>query len=251
MRPEEVSCAKEQTPCIYVPFGSIEWHGYHNVLGLDALKAHEQLVGLAARTGGIVYPSVFFGSGGSHRDWPSTFMVSPEPLISMVTELLQRFDVDGYEKAILLSGHYPNKARFIDAAIEKYRQSGGHMDILGLIENQIGDVSGDHAAKFETSFMLYLHPDTVDMERLEAGPGGDYGGPDEIINYMGDKYRGHPCYGLVGVDPRSHASAAVGRENTENLLAFLEAWVTSGILNHKTSRRHSHPPDADSRGADA
>ncbi|MFC1452583.1 creatininase family protein [Verrucomicrobiota bacterium] len=225
MRPEEVSSAKEQAPYIYVPFGSIEWHGYHNVLGLDAVKAHEQLVGLAARAGGIVYPAVFFGSGGGHLGWPSTFMFSPEPLITLVVELLKGFEADGYEKAILLSGHYPNRSRFLDSAIDEYRQSGGQMDVLALVENQAKDVGGDHAAKFETSFMLYLHPDTVDVERLNAGPTDDYGGADENINYMADEYRGHPCYGLAGIDPRPHASAAVGRKNTENLLAFLEEWL--------------------------
>ncbi|MEA3336267.1 MAG: creatininase family protein, partial [Chloroflexota bacterium] len=175
MRPEEVSSAKEQAPYIYVPFGSIEWHGYHNVLGLDAMKAHEQLVGLAAKAGGVVYPAVFFGSGGGHLDWPSTFMFSPEPLITLVTELLKGFDADGYEKAILLSGHYPNRNQFIDSAVEKYKQSGGQMEVLALVENQAKDVGGDHAAKFETSFMLYLHPDKVDIERLDAGPRDDYG----------------------------------------------------------------------------
>ena len=52
MRPEEVEIAKARQPAIYVAFGSIEWHGYHNPVGLATLKAHEQLVGLAPRVGG-------------------------------------------------------------------------------------------------------------------------------------------------------------------------------------------------------
>lgn len=225
MKPEEVSSAKKQAPYIYVPFGAIEWHGYHNILGLDGVKAHEQLVGLAARAGGIVYPAVYFGSGGGHLGWPSTFMVSPEPMIALVAELLRGFDAEGYQKVVLLSGHYPNRSQYIDAAVEEYRQSGGKMDILALVENQAKDVGGDHAAKFETSFMLYLHPNKVDIERLNAGPKDDYGGTDEIIDYMVDEYEGHPCYGLLGIDPRPHASAAIGQKSTENLIAFLEEWL--------------------------
>lgn len=226
MKPEEVSSAKEQAPYIYVPFGAIEWHGYHNILGLDGVKAHEQLVGLAARAGGVVYPAVYFGSGGGHLGWPSTFMVSPEPMIALVAELLRGFDTEGYQKVVLLSGHYPNRSQYIDAAVEEYRQSGGKMDILALVENQARDVGGDHAAKFETSFMLYLHPDKVDVERLNAGPHDDYGGADEIIDYMVDEYKGHPCYGLLGIDPRPHASAAIGQKGTENLIAFLAEWLS-------------------------
>ena len=232
MKPEEVSTARETNPFIYVPFGSIEWHGYHNVLGLDAVKAHEQLIGLAAEVGGVVYPPVFFGSGGGHAGWPSTFMFSKEPLIALVIELLKGFDADGYKKAILLSGHYPNRSQFLDSAIEKYKQSGGQMEVMALVENQARDVGGDHAAKFETSFMLYLHPDTVDTERLNAGPKNDYGGPDENINYMGDDYKGHPCYGLVGIDPREHANSEVGRQNTASLIRFLDQWLKDIPADH-------------------
>ena len=152
-------------------------------------------------------------------------MFSPEPLIALVTELLRGFDAEGYTKVILLSGHYPNQSQFLDSALDAYRQSGGRMRILTLVENRAKDVGGDHAAKFETSFMLYLHPDKVDMQRLAAGSEDDYGGGSEIINYMGCEYKGHPCYGLVGVDPRPHAHAAVGREHTERLLAFFEEWL--------------------------
>jgi hypothetical protein len=43
---------------------------------------------------------------------------------------------------------------------------------------------------------------------------------------MFPEYEGHPCYGLVGIDPRAHASTEEGRKNTEALLDFLAAWVS-------------------------
>jgi len=86
-------------------------------------------------------------------------------------------------------------------------------------------VAGDHAAKYETSFMLYLCPDLVDITRLRAGRQDDIAGPEQVVNWMGEAYAGHPCYGLVGLDPRAYASAQVGQENTERLLAHLAAWL--------------------------
>ncbi len=157
MRPEEVEAAKAAQPAIYVAFGSIEWHGYHNPVGLDAVKAHEQLVGLASRVGGVVYPAVFLGAGGGHTGWPSTFMVSAEPMVQIVTELLWGFERDGYRKAILISGHYPNRPEYLDAARATYLSHGGTMKVLALIENEVPGAEGDHAAKYETSYMLYLH----------------------------------------------------------------------------------------------
>lgn len=225
MRPEQIAAAKAQRPAVYVACGSIEWHGYHNPVGLDTLKAHEQLVGLARRLGGLVYPPLFLGAGGGHTAWPSSFMVSAEPMIRIVTDLLHGFERDGYRKAILLSGHYPNQREYMQPAVIAYRNEGGGMEVLSLIENQAPGVAGDHAAKYETSYMLYLCPASVDMDRLAAGQQDDIAGPDQVVNWMGEAYEGHPCYGLVGLDPRAYASAEVGRENTERLLAHLAAWL--------------------------
>lgn len=225
MRPEQVEAAKARRPAIYVACGSVEWHGYHNPVGLDTVKAHEQLVGLAARAGGVVYPALFLGAGGGHTTWPSSFMVSAEPMVQILTELLHGFERDSYRHVILLSGHYPNLREYMQPAVDAYLGAGGTMRGLTLIENQVPGVGGDHAAKHETSSMLYLHPDLVDVERLHSGQQNDIGGPDEIINWMIDTPADHPCYGLVGIDPRAHASADVGRDNTERLIAFLEAWL--------------------------
>ncbi len=224
MRPEEVEAAKEKQPAVYVPFGSIEWHGHQNAMGLDAVKAHEQLVGLALRAGGVVYPAVFFGAGGGHSEYPSSYMVSPEPMVRLVTELLVRFEADGYEKVILLSGHYPNRREYLDAAVEEYRAQGGEMRVLAIVENEVDGVKGDHAAKYETSFMMYLHPRTVNLERISRRT-DDIGGPEEVVNWMRGGNEDHPCYGIVGIDPRAHASEDVGREGVESLLAFFERWL--------------------------
>lgn len=225
MRPEQIAAAKAERPALYVPVGSIEWHGYHNPVGLDALKAHEQLVGLALRMGGLVYPPLFLGAGGGHTDWPISFMVSAPPLIQIVTELLHGFERDGYRKVLLLSGHYPNAPEVLWPAIEAYRAAGGTSQVLALIENQIPGVEGDHAAKVETSFMLALLPELVDMERLRQGYQEDLGGPEEVCNWMVDTAPDHPCYGLVGVDPRVYASAELGHRYTARLLDALAAWV--------------------------
>lgn len=229
MRPEQIEAARLRCPAIYVPFGSIEWHGYHNPVGLDTIKAHEQLVGLAARAGGVVYPAVFFGSGGGHTDWPSTFMVSPEPMIRIVTELLQGFERAGYRNVVLLSGHYPNRYQYQDAAAKRHAEAGGKIRVLSLIEHEAPNVGGDHAAKFETSFLLHLHPRTVSLERLAAPPDRESDFGDGKGNWMDPQYVGHPCYGLVGEDPRNgRASAEIGRQSTESLIGFLEAWLREG-----------------------
>lgn len=224
MRPGQIAEATARRAAVYVPFGSIEWHGRQNAVGLDAIKAHEQLVGLADRAGGVVYPPVFFGSGGGHGGYPHSYMLEAEPLAPLVTGLLHHFERDGFEAAILLSGHYPNRREYLDAAVDAYRQAGGSMRVLAIVENEAPGVSGDHAAFWETSYMMHLHPETVDVSQL-AGRDDDRTGPDEQRNWMGEEFTGHPCYGLLGADPRGNASAEAGREADERLIEHLVRWL--------------------------
>lgn len=225
MRPEEIAGAIGRNPAVYVPFGSLEWHGRHNAVGLDALKAHEQLVGLAQRVGGVVHPAVYFGSGGGHADFPYSYMVPPDAMRAIVTGLLDGLERDGFGKILLLSGHYPNSDQFLAAASADHKAAGGTAEVLVLVENEVNGVCGDHAAACETSFMMYLYPELVDMAALAGRDEDIVRSADKRMSWMGDEYRGHPCYGIAGVDPRHHASAERGRLNTERLLDFLEKWV--------------------------
>lgn len=230
MRPDQVAIAKSLNPSIYIPFGSVEWHGIQNPVGLDTIKAHEQLVGLASQVGGLVFPSVFFGAGGGHTQWPHTYMVDAAPMINIVTTLLHHFERDGYNNVILLSGHYPNRPEYLNAARDQYLVNGGTMRILSLIENEIPGGRGDHAALIETSFMLYLHPELVDLSQL--GPPDDSAShnPEEIHNWMGEDWKDHPLYGLVGLDPRGRASAELGKSLTEALIQYLAGWLNEDTL---------------------
>ena len=232
LRPRQIEEAIKEFPAVYAAFGSIEWHGRQNPVGLDTLKANEQLVHLARRIGGLVYPPVFLGAGGGHLEFPHTYMVDSDSMVDIVTSLLRGFEKDGFETAVLLSGHYPNKAQYFEAAIKEYRDAGGTMHVHGLIEFEAEGVNGDHAALYETSYMLHLIGDLVDLSELGPEDSADIGDPDERRNWMDPEFAEHPCYGIVGFDPRGRASADIGRENTEGLIDFLSELVKRDTKTH-------------------
>ncbi len=227
MRPGQIEAARDKRPAVYIPFGVLEWHGYQNASGLDSLKAHEHLVGLASRVGGVVHPPIYFGSGGGHCDWPFSYFYKKETIQPLIVELLQGLERNGYKAVIMLTGHYPNAWELLQPAKAAYIEAGGKMHVLDCKESIATD--GDHAAKYETSSMLYLHPKTVDMDIICNAEPKDFGGADEKINWMEDEYKDHPNYGIVGIDPRAHASAQVGKENTELLLNALSDWLDGKI----------------------
>jgi creatinine amidohydrolase len=192
MRPGQLEAAGRGFPVVYVPFGLIEWHGRHLPLGNDALKAHGILVKCAEQSGGVVYPPVYFHSGFDQQH-----------LVPVLTDLFQRLKRTGFRVIMGVSGH--NMQEQIDMIEQALRPvtADGTVAGVGLWEVSLsqGPESGtDHAAKWETSNMMYLYPETVDLSELGAGP----------IN-LDMK----PPSGIGGLDPREHASARVGKRNVE------------------------------------
>ena len=192
MRPAQLEAAGRSFPVVYVPFGLIEWHGRHLPLGNDALKAHAFLVKCAERHGGVVYPPVYFHDG-----------FNQEHMVPVLTELFQRLKRTGYRVIIGVSGHnVQGQIDMIENALAPVTAD-GTVAGCGLWEislSQCDDSSTDHAAKWETSNMMYFYPDRVDMSAL---------GTDPITFDM------KPPHGIGGLDPREHASAEVGRKNVE------------------------------------
>ena len=192
MRPCQLEQAARAFPVVYVPFGLIEWHGRHLPLGNDALKAHGILCKCAERYGGVVYPPVYLHAGFDQAH-----------LVPVLAELFRRLKETGFRVIIGVSGHnIVEQIAMIEAALKPVVADGAAVGI-GLWEMSLSrgpESDSDHAAKWETSNMLFLYPDLVDMAALGEGP----------LN-LDMK----PPSGIGGLDPRKHASAAVGARNVE------------------------------------
>jgi len=192
MRPGQVEAAARKFPVAYVPFGTIEWHGRHLPLGTDAIKAHGILVKTAERFGGVVYPPVYFHEGFDRKT-----------LVPLVTQLFERLKRSGFRVIMGVSGHnVQGQIDMINQALEPV-VADGTVAGVGLWEITLskGPESGtDHAAKWETSDMMFFYPGCVDMAALGTGP---------LAPNM------KPPDGIGGLDPRQHASKEAGEKNAE------------------------------------
>jgi len=192
LRPGQLEKALREFPAVYVPFGLIEWHGRHLPLGNDALKAHAILVKTAEQFGGVVYPPVYF-----HNGFPQ------ESLVPVLTSLFQRLKKTGARVILGVSGHnVQGQIDMIDKALAPVvaDKTVAGMGLWEITLSRGPDSGTDHAAKWETSNMMFLYPNLVDMSTLGDGP---------LAPNM------KPPDGIGGQDPRKYASAEVGRRNVE------------------------------------
>ncbi len=196
LRPREIEQAMQACPVLFQPLGTIEWHGVHNIVGLDAVKAHHLCVRAAQRGGGLVAPALFGGVGGMEE--PHTFVMEPENdvhsvLVRAWVEKLAREAVrQGFRAVIILTGHYGAAQQMVirEAAVRMSRALA--VPVLGTPEYFLAldaGYRGDHAAWGETSLMLYLDPESVDLSRLGRPPHQGVGGrdPREATRADGEK----------------------------------------------------------------
>jgi len=194
LRPAQLEAAARAFPAVYVPFGLIEWHGRHLPLGNDAMKAHAFLVKVAEEYGGVVYPSVYFHDGFGR-----------EAMASVLNTLFNRLKKTGFRVILGVSGH--NVREQLDMIEEGLKPVVADGTVAGAAMFEVmpkdfnEECGGDHAAKWETSNMMFFYPHLVDLAALGTKPlAPDMHWPD----------------GIGGHDPRVHASAEVGRKNVEH-----------------------------------
>ena len=61
LRPAQLQERREACPVVYIPLGTLEWHGLHNPMGADGLQAEEIALRCARKGGGVVFPTVYYG----------------------------------------------------------------------------------------------------------------------------------------------------------------------------------------------
>lgn len=187
---------------VYIPVGSLEWHGEHLALGNDAIKMHLLCCEAARQGGGIVFPPIFFGvpsmvNYGKKYKHPANLPVTEEFLKNVLMTTLSGLEGIGFKVAILVTGHTSRQQNDLMRTIADEYQ--GSMEVFGTDDTEWGhdiNYTSDHAAKWETSILWYLKPGLVDIYRLPR---------DTSVELEG----------IGGEDPRVHASRGLGKAAVE------------------------------------
>ncbi|MBB3229393.1 creatininase [Halomonas stenophila] len=182
---------------ILIPVGAIEQHGLHMSLNPDVLIPQHIACQVAERAGGmLVAPPIAYGyksqvkSGGGNF-FPGTTCVSSRSLEEYVYDIILAFAEHGNREFILINGHFENSMCLVEAAdrvVKQARLSGKEVKVILLSywdfisEATVDKVfpegfSGwavEHGGVLETSIMLKIHPELVDMSRAVDIPPAEF-----------------------------------------------------------------------------
>ncbi|MBC7327780.1 creatininase family protein [bacterium] len=213
MKPNEIDEMLNRAPIVYIPWGSLEWHGVQNPIGLDALKVYYLCLRAAERTGGVVFPPVFCGyeTMKPYLGFKKTIEISKETVQALAREYLEQLYDEGFRIFVILMGHYG--AKHVEALKEVCQEFlKKHTDARGIFAPDptfVADkgIQGGHADLYETSLMMFFRPDLVDLSLLPQ---------DREITIEKD--------GIGGADPRNSS-----KEEGERIANFLVAELSSRV----------------------
>jgi creatinine amidohydrolase len=190
---------------VIIVLASTEQHGLHLAECTDEIIGLGFACGLADRLkNALVAPPIIPGLSEHHLALPGSLSLRKEIFRGIAENYVDCYIRHGFKKFIFVSSHggnmqetksiveemqtaYPDKLFINTVSLEML------MKLLSSFEKQynmpVGSCGG-HACAFETSVMLYLEPELVNMEKTRAG---FVGIPDKTL--LDNMFN----YGIVGI----------------------------------------------------
>ncbi|MBY6262770.1 creatininase [Azospirillum sp. 412522] len=191
--PEFAAKVKEGV-IVFLPLGATEQHGPHMAMNVDVVLPTAVCERVARNVGGIVAPPVPYGyksqprSGGG-EGFPGTTSLDAHTFSLVVRDVIRSLGHDGVRNLVVVIGHFENawpSVEGVHLALRELRRDG--IDDMQVMRLEYWDFVGrdtldtlfpdgfpgtdlEHASLLETSLMLLLRPDLVDMDKVPTdGP---------------------------------------------------------------------------------
>ena len=154
----------------------------------------------AEKYGGVVAPHTYWGHMGHWK--PGCHPGLPADMVDgLFTAIFKGLVTVGFKVVIGVTGHdVKEQVDSLQRAVDAI-SADGHATGFAMMEGSLYDLPGDemdHAAHWETSILMYLRPDLVEMDKIKH---------EELSTKEGAQEAG-----IWGRDPRTDASRELGEK---------------------------------------
>jgi creatinine amidohydrolase len=157
-----------RSPRLIIPVGALEQHGPHLPLGTNVLIARHIALELSNQFQVLRAPTMYYGvNSRSKREYAGTASLRQKTLHRAINELLAAWEEHGVNEFILITAQ--NNEPHLDALATLITDQ-ARVRVLSLWDVEIGDLLETqpghlHGCEAETSLMLFLYPELVQMDR--------------------------------------------------------------------------------------
>ena len=181
--PDFAKAVKQSEGVCIVPMGVIEKHGAHLPLGTDLYFAREVSKMAASSEYCVLFPPYYFGQIFEAKQQPGTIAYSADLLFKMLEETCAEIARNGMKKILFVNGHGGNTnflQYFCQTRLEKdygYTCYFYTPALPNTVQQQIQRLRkskvGGHADEVETSELIAICPELVQLEQAGTQSGED------------------------------------------------------------------------------
>jgi creatinine amidohydrolase len=166
-----------------VPLGSLEQHGHHlplltdSMIGAEIVRRAEAALGDTA----VFLPMLWVGASDHHRGFPGTVSITIQTYTHFVGDVLESLVGSGFRRIFVLNSHggniLPGRRAVYDVRM-RHRDEGDLWLVFGtwfeLAASAVAELDlieqkrVTHASELETSMVLRLRPELVDLEHAQG-----------------------------------------------------------------------------------
>jgi creatinine amidohydrolase len=184
--------AVKDTGVCVLPIGVLEKHGNHLPLGTDMFSSRAVCEAAAKKEKAIVFPYYFMGQIAEAIHFPGTVSVPHKLLMENLLAMCDEIARNGLKKILIMSGHGGNSHVLPFFAQEFPRLNRDYCVYTSFIGNMSHEQRktiieaagtsdlGQHAGISETSMIMHLQPQLVQMNAQDPKEGASLGRLDNI-----------------------------------------------------------------------
>ena len=245
--------------CI-IPLGVYEKHGQHLPLGTDMYQVRATACLAAEKEYALVFPPYYFSQINEARSQPGTICYSNEILWKVLEETCSELARNGMKKIILLSGHGGN-GRFLTFFLETRLAAPRDYELVLFRNGEDPDPEraqeirsltkthhDGHAGESETSNMLYLHPELVDVDAADDESGADQHRLDIPYGTTGNGFDWYASYPNHYMGDGTQHSARLGElqissraDQVAELIKFMKSDTTLELIEEEFYKKAANP----------
>lgn len=170
MQPSAVAEYVNRDPRLIIPVGTCEQHGPHLPLGSDTLIVERLASDLSAEFNVLCAPTVEYGVNvETERGFAGNASLRKKTLHRLLNDLLDAWEATGVREFVLLTAHehdpHLEALSTVITSVARVRV----VDIFGVDFSDLlqGQAEPMHGDEVDTSLLLYIAPELVDMSRAE------------------------------------------------------------------------------------